>query len=294
MKYRFRRRVIYTLLIIVDRLFLLIPYKVALGIGRLFGYLGYLILSGYRKLTKRHLRLAFGSSKTDEEIDRIAKEVFINLGIGLSEIFSLPKLKKRLDGIVEVKGIENIDRALKEGRGAVVISAHLGNWELVPMYFAYKGYPANIVARPIYYEKYDEWVRFLRNSMGVNVIYRTESPKKLLALLKKNELVGIMPDQDIDSIEGVFVNFFGRKAYTPTAPAKLALAAKSPLIPLFILRNHNKHTIYVENPIYVNNGEDKEAAVLSYTQEWSDRVESYIRRYPGQWVWMHKRWKTQP
>jgi len=199
-----------------------------------------------------------------------------------------------LDELIDVEGIEKIDNVLKEGRGVVAITAHLGNWELLPMYFAYKGYSSNVVARPIYYEKYDEWVSFLRKSMGVNVIYRTESPKKLLKLLKNNELVGILPDQDVDSIEGIFVDFFGQKAYTPIAPVKLAIAADCPIVPMFITRGDKKHIISVEDPIWIEKGQDRDKTVLLYTQKWSDIVESYVERYPGQWVWMHKRWKTRP
>jgi KDO2-lipid IV(A) lauroyltransferase len=155
------------------------------------------------------------------------------------------------------------------------------------------GYSSNVIARPIYYEKYEEWISSLRKGMGVNVIYRTDSPKKLLYRLKENELVGIMPDQDIDSVEGVFVDFFGKKAYTPSAPVKIAMASGTPIIPMFIVRNGRRHTIFVEEPIRVQKSEDKEEDVLRYTQQWSDVVESYVRRYPEQWVWMHKRWKTQ-
>lgn len=294
MKYRFRRRLLYTLLLFLDGIFVLIPYNLALDVGKLFGCLTYILLGKYRRLTKEHLRLAFGSSKSEKDISRIARSVFINLGMGFVEILSLPKTRSRLDSIIDAKGVDNLDRALEEGKGIVVITGHLGNWELLPVYFAYKGYPCNVVARPIYYEKYNEWILFLRKSMGVNVILRTDSAKRLLGLLKKNELVGITPDQDIDSIEGVFVDFFGKKAYTPVAPVRIALAAGAPIVPMFIVRNKKRHTIVVEEPIRVENGQDKEDTVSSYTQKWSNLVEYYIRRYPEQWVWMHRRWKTRP
>lgn len=294
MKYRFRRRLLYTLLLFLDSIFVLIPYSLALDTGKFFGHLCYILLGRYRRLTKQHLRFAFGDSKSEKDISKIARSVFTNLGMGFAEILSLPKTRNRLDSIIDVKGMDNMDRVLEEGKGGIVISSHFGNWELLSAYFAYKGYPVNVVARPVYYEKYNEWLLFLRRSMGVNVIFRTSSPKRLLGLLKKNELVGILPDQDIDSIEGVFVDFFGKKAYTPIAPVKLALTAGAPIIPIFIVRNKKRHTVFVEEPIRIENGQDKEQAVLFYTQRWSELIESYIRRYPEQWVWMHRRWKTQP
>lgn len=294
MKHHFRRRLLYTLLLFLDSIFVLIPYNLALEAGQFFGRLSYILLGKYRRLTKEHLRLAFGNSKSEKEISKIASSVFINLGMGFVEIMSLPKTRNSLDSIIDVEGVDNLDLALKEGKGVIVISGHFGNWELLSPYFAYKGYPANIVARPIYYEKYNEWILFLRRSMGVNVIFRSDSPKKLLGLLKKNELVGILPDQDIDSIEGIFIDFFGKKAYTPTAPVKIALAAGAPIVPIFIVRNKKRHTVVVEEPIRIEKTGNKEDTVLYYTQKWSELVESYIRRYPEQWVWMHRRWKTQP
>ncbi|MFC1807338.1 lysophospholipid acyltransferase family protein [Candidatus Omnitrophota bacterium] len=294
MKYRFRRRLLYTVLVFLDGIFLLIPYEVALGIGRFFGYMLFLLLGRYRRLCKDHLRLAFGDSKSSKEISDIVKSVFLNLSMSFTEILSLPKMKKRLTSIIDIKGLDKVDKVLSEGKGAIVVSAHLGSWELLPMYFAQRGYSANVVARPIYYEKYDEWVLFLRKSMGVNVIYRTKSPKKIFTLLKANKLVGILPDQDVDSVDGIFVDFFGRKTYTPSAPTKLAMSSKAPIIPIFIVREGKGHTIYVDEPIRVDGDRSDEQEVLAYTQQWSNVLESYIRRYPGQWVWMHRRWKTTP
>ena len=294
MKNRFRRRLFYTLLLFGDALFLLIPYAFAVELGKFIGFFGYLLGAKQRRLAKEHLNIAFGASKTDKEIEAIARSSFMNIGMGLMEFASLPKIGHDLNGLVDVVGIKKIDDALKEGKGVIVVSAHLGNWEFIPMYFAGRGYPANVVARPIYYEKYDQWVMSIRNRMGVNVIYRTDSPKLLIDVLRKNQLLGIVADQDIDSIEGVFVDFFEKKAYTPTAPVKLAMLAGCPIIPMFIVRSGKRHTIHVGDPIRIEKSMERDAAVSFYTQKWSDAVESYVRRYPDQWVWMHRRWKTQP
>ncbi len=293
MKYRFRRRIFYTLFMMVDKLFLLLPYHLAIKFGRFSGKFIFIVLEKYRRLTKEHLRVAFGKEKSEKEISKIARSVFINIGVSAAEILSLPKMKNRLDSIVEINGIERMDKALSAGNGVIAISAHFGNWEMIPIAFARKGYSSNVIARPIYYEKFNEWVSFMRNNMGVNIIYRTDSPKKILKLLRSNEIVGITPDQDIDSVEGIFVNFFGRKAYTPSAPVKIAMAANCPIVPVFIVRKGLKHTVYVEEPISIERGDDKDAIVREYTQRWSDIIEARIREHPDHWVWMHKRWKTK-
>lgn len=293
MKYRFRRRLLYTLFMLVDKVFLLVPYHLAIKFGRFSGKLVYIMLSKQRRLTKKHLRMAFGNTKSEKEIAKISRSVFINIGTSVTEILSLPKIKDRLDSVVEVIGAEKVDKALSSGRGLIAISAHFGNWELVPIIFAHKGYSANVIARPIYYEKYNEWISFMRNSMGVNIIYRTESPKRILKLLRSNQIIGVTPDQDIDSVEGVFVEFFGRKTYTPTAPVKLAMAAGCPIVTMFIVRNGLRHTVHVNEPVAIERGSDKDAIVRRYTQLWSSALEARIREYPGHWVWMHKRWKTK-
>lgn len=295
MKYRFKRRVLYTLLLCLDSLFLLLPLNIGLLIGAFFGNFAYIVLGEYRRLSKKHLKDAFNGVLSDEEASKIAKSCFSNLGKGFAEILSLPKIKKNIDKLISIQGIENIDRAFKEGKGVIAVTGHIGNWEFLPMYFAQKGYSTNVIARPIYYEKYNEWIMFLRKSMGVNIIFRTDSPRKILRLLKNNELVGIVPDQDIDSIEGVFVDFFGEKAFTPSAPVKLAMVSGSPIVPIFIIRESNdKHTIYVEEPIRVESSGNRELDLLFFTQKWSNVLESYVRKFPDQWVWMHKRWKTRP
>jgi Kdo2-lipid IVA lauroyltransferase/acyltransferase len=291
-KHRFRRRLLYTLLVFADRFFLLLPYGIAIKLGGICGSIVYVFLGRYRNLAIRHLHVAFNGVMTQKQAKKIARSVFMNLGMGLAEILSLPKIKKRLDEIIDIEGIEKIDKILSAGQGAIILSAHLGNWEFIPMYFAGKGYPSNIVARPIYYEKYNEWVSLLRNGMGVNIIYRTDSPRKIIRLLKEGQLIGIVADQDIDNVDGVFIDFFGQKAYTPSGPVKLARSVGAPIIPMFIIRDGLRHKIFVEDPISIDKTTDSDW-VVTYTQKWSNVVESYIKRYPGQWVWMHKRWKTR-
>jgi KDO2-lipid IV(A) lauroyltransferase len=133
-----------------------------------------------------------------------------------------------------------------------------------------------------------------KSKSGIKIVYRDDSPRKILEILRKNQLLGILADQDIDSVEGVFVNFFGKLAYTPVAPAKIAMASGAPLIPCFMIRKNNKFEFIIEEPIFVEKKGDRDEIVKHYTQKLSQLLESYIRKYPDQWVWMHRRWKTQP
>lgn len=295
MKQRFRRRVLYILLLLINKIILLLPLDISLLIGKFSGFLAYLFLPRYSKVARENLKITFKNEKSIKQINKIARDVFLNLGISAVEVLSMPKIKRQIDKKIYAVGFEKIDKALSNGKGAIMLCSHFGNWELLPAYFVAKGYPSNVIARRIYYEKYDEWVRILRNSTGVNVIFRDESPKKILEALKNNELLGILPDQDIDSVDGIFINFFNRPAYTSIAPVALAMKMECPILPCFIIREKdNRHKIVIEDPLELKAGNSKQQDLAENTQLWSNMIESYIRKYPQQWVWMHSRWKTKP
>jgi len=272
----------------------LLPISLAVFLGGRAGILLFYILPKHRKQTIENLRLAFRQKKTEVQIFNIAKRVFENLGKNAAEFASLPKINKNnIDRFVKVSGIEKIDKALADKKGLIVLSCHLGNWELSAVYFALKGYPSNAIVRPLRYKRFDRLVNAMRSSKGLKLIPRDNSFKKLISLLKLNEIVGILPDQDIDSIDGVFVRFFGKDAYTPKGPVLLSLVGSAPIIPLFCIRENGMHHLIIEDPVKLEITGDREKDVLVNTQKWTDIVEKYIRQYPEQWVWMHKRWKTQ-
>ncbi len=294
MKHRLRRKFLYILLLFVDRIVLLLPVNFSLILGKFGGFLAYLFLPKYSRLAKENLRMAFKDEKSHHQLNKIARNAFVNLGMSAAEVLSMPKIKRQLDKKMYAVGFEKIDKALSKGKGAIILGAHFGNWEILPAYFTAKGYPLSVIVRRVYYEKYDEWVKLLRDSTGVNVIFRDESPRKVLEVLKNNEILGILPDQDIDSIEGVFVRFFNKPTYTAIAPVSLAMRMGSPILPCFIMRKGTRHKIVVEDPISLRISGNKQEDILKNTQLWSNVVESYIRKYPEQWIWIHERWKTQP
>ena len=295
MKFKVSRYFLYYLGRAAAFLFCLMPISAGRVAGGLIGSAAYYILAKYRKITIENLSLAFGHEKAPDEIRRIAKGVFRNLGKSGAELVNFPKInKKNINDFVTLKNREVLDSAFRKGKGIIIITAHIGNWELMAAGLRLNDYPGVTVGRKIYFDKYDQYLNYLRKTHDVNVIYRDESPRRILKVLKENRIVGIVADQDVDSVEGVFVNFFGQPAYTPAGPAALARATGASLIPVFIIRKEDKHELVVENPIELTETEDKQADLIMNTQKWSDVVESYIRKYPDQWVWMHRRWKTKP
>ena len=300
MKRKLYRRPLYFLFrglaFILSLLSISVGYRIADGLGvAAFGLLG-----RERRKTLTHLEIAFGKEKSQKEIRKIGRGVFQNLARNLIELIHFPKIHaSNIDQFVTLRGREKLDAVLKKGKGAVLLISHLGNWELLVATLHLKGYGGKIAARRLRDENFDRLINRLRREKGMEcekgmeVVYRGESPRKLLQSLRENQFLGILADQDVESVSGVFVDFFGKPAYTPIAPVQFAMAAHCPIIPCFIIRENGHHTLTVEDPIEMVKTGDKQKDLVDNTRRWSALTESYIRRYPDQWVWMHRRWKTQ-
>ncbi len=295
MRYKYRRYFLYYLGRVAASIVYLLPIRVASEIAAFFGGCAFYLLPKYRDVAVDNLTHAFGSEKTPSEIRRIARKVFENLGRNAAELINFPKINKgNIDRFIKIEGIDNVDGSFRRGKGTIILASHFGNWELLGLTFRVKGYPGSTIGRKIYFYKYDNWLNSLRREQDINVIYRDESPRKMLKVLKDNKILGIVADQDVDSVESVFVNFFGRPAFTPVGPVVLARATGASLVPTFVIRDGSgKHRFVIEKPIELVDTGNKEADIVTNTQRWSDVIESYIRRYPEQWVWVHRRWKTQ-
>jgi KDO2-lipid IV(A) lauroyltransferase len=296
-KQRAHRSLLYLLLEGFRRFILILPRRIAFWLAAGIASLTYWILAKERAKTIWHLKEAFGSGKTDREFDQIGREVFIHLAQSAIDVFRFPLLnRKRMERLVSTtqEDIARLDRALERGKGAIVLTGHLGNWELLASYFRFLGYPGVLVGRRIYYEPFNQVLVSLRKSALVSTIYRDEPPRKVLAELKQNHVVGLSADQDIDSLEGIFISFFRKPSWTPLGPAKLALASGAPIVPAFMIHEGLGYRLYVEEPIWPSRESGREEAIKMMTEAWSQMVEHYVRQFPNQWVWMHNRWKTRP
>ncbi|TET38186.1 MAG: hypothetical protein E3J72_03730 [Planctomycetota bacterium] len=243
-----------------------------------------------------HLKLAFGDKLSLRDRSDIIRKMFWNLGQNLGEFLIMPQygreyMLKHVDG----ENYQDIVRGIeRQGKGGVMVTAHLGNWELLGAYSALF-VETHVVARKVYFEKYDRAIIAQRAKMGVITHYQDGPPREIIKVLKRGRLVGILPDQDVETVNGVFVNFFGRLAYTPSAPVALALLTESPLFCVFSYRKKNgHHGVVVEGPLDLPDTSDREADILNGTQMWTDVLEKYIRRFPDQWPWFHRRWRTRP
>jgi Kdo2-lipid IVA lauroyltransferase/acyltransferase len=195
---------------------------------------------------------------------------------------------------IDVQGWEHVEAAHRAGSGGIFVSGHIGNWELAPAYGAKRGYTVHVVAKRIYLEALNQKLVEMREKMGVKTIYRDVSMRPMIRCLQRNEFLGIVPDQDVRRIGGIFVDFFGQPAYTPVGPALLALASGAPILMVRDIRKGHRHLIIFDPPLYADRRAPREEEVKRLVIHFTQRLEEFIREHPDQWVWTHRRWKTQP
>lgn len=280
-------------------IFTLLPRRSALYTAKFLGGLSFTLVSRQREKALTHLRMVFSKEKTEKEIRGIARQVFENAAMTSAELLQFPKMTaERAAGIVDsAEAVKVYDQLLSRGKGLISMTAHIGNWELLAGIFGLKGYKGLVLARKIYYEPYNDWIVGLRNAVKVPTLYRDDSSREILKRLAAGEIVGLLPDQDIDSLKGVFVPFFGKPAYTPVAPVRIAMSTGAPMLPNFLIREDViRYKLVTGEPIWADSYKhlDREEAVVKMTENWMSQFEKVIREYPGQWAWMHNRWKTTP
>jgi len=283
------------MIVSMRRIVLLLPRKVALSLGVCLADLPFWFSRSERAKALENLSIAFGEEKTPGEILRICRYCFENLGKGLMEVLQFPRLtSENLNRLVAFEGKENIDSALKMGKGIIVITAHFGNWELLGASLALSGYKVSFIVRPVRSPRLEALVSQNRESMGIGCISRGASIKGALRCLKRNEILGILSDIDT-KVDGVFVDFFGRPAFTPRGPVSIGLRTGAVLLPAFIIRQKDDtHRVVIEKPLELKITDDVEEDIRVNTARFTRIIESYIRKYPEQWIWTHRRWKTKP
>ena len=275
----------------------ILPRGWALFLAERAAGLGYRLIERQRRKTLEHLSQAYGGQKTQADLEKLAKRVFENFAFTAVELLQFKKLNfEKVSEFVDFGDAFKVyDSLLAEGKGLISVTAHLGNWELLAGVFGLKGYRGSVLARRIYYEPYNRWIVGLRAALKVPTTYRDDASREILKRLANGEIVGLLPDQDIDSLKGIFVDFFGRPAYTPVAPVRLALTTGAPIQPNYMVRTaRDRYRLVLGKVIRPKVETTRDAAVKKYTQEWMAQFEEVIREYPEQWAWMHDRWKTKP
>ena len=259
-------------------------------------WLGFHLARRQRVAGLRNLQMAF-PELTDEQRLEVLRGCFDNLGRLLVEFSHFPELNKgNISEFVVQDGVENYHEALRRGRGVIFMTAHFGAWELSSFAHSLFGHPMKFVVRPIDNTKVDFLITRYR-TMGGNVpIQRRSAGRDILKALRDNEAVGILFDQNTTSDEGIFVEFFGIPAATTPAIATFALRTGAAVLPGFLIWEEKlgKHRLRFDPPVQLIETGILEKDVAENTRLFNRILEGYVRKYPEQWLWIHRRWKTRP
>ncbi len=259
------------------------------GLGRLFFYL----VPFERKKTLRTLSIGFPQKSPDER-RAMAAAVFAHLGRGAAEFLRFPNVGREelLSWVSQARGFEKVEAVLKSGRGVVIVTAHMGNWEMIAAWTAQHA-PTAGLARQIYDPRLDQKLNDFRRGKGITVFPRNTSLRPILKWLKSGKVLGTLADQDTN-VDSIFVDFFGREAKTPSGPAWLAAVSGSALMTGFSRRlPDGTYEVEYQDEIPLPVGDLSKPALKAAVQEYTRRTEAFIRSAPEQWVWNHDRWRSK-
>ncbi len=291
---RLRDFIPFALLVAVTLPFAVVPYRISLRMGDAVGVLVYLFWRSRRRIAMDNLRGAVsrGAITLNESPHSVVFRNFRNLGRFFVEVSKIYYgVSAGIFRNVELIGAENLRKALDKGKGVLLISGHCGNWELMGVYISRHLTKVKGIARKQDNFYINRLIEKTRQRYGNSVIYKEGALKKLLASLKRNEAVGMLIDQSVVRSEGLILQFLGRNAYVMKTPAIIARKTGSPVVPLFIRRTKNGHMIEIGDEIPLTEGEDSDFSLICDTANFSGAIEEFIRKYPAEWLWIHRRWK---
>jgi Kdo2-lipid IVA lauroyltransferase/acyltransferase len=266
--------------------------SLAAGVARIL----YALLPKLRKTAEVNLRIAF-PEWSEARRQTVTRGMARNLGWMAAEFAQFPKYSKgNIEQIVALDGHENFLEGQRRGKGVLILTGHIGAWELSSFAHALYGFPLHFMARPIDNKKLDDLVNSYRCSPGNRPIFKNESARVMLKILKESGTIGILADQNTMPEEAVFVNFFGKMASTTTGIARVALHTGAAVVPGYAVWDAGirKYRLRFEPPVKLLRTGDTERDVVENTQQFTKVIEEIIRKYPEQWVWVHGRWNTRP
>jgi KDO2-lipid IV(A) lauroyltransferase len=273
-----------------------LPRNLAHRAARTLARLGYLLARRQRRTGQQNLRMAL-PHLTDDERNRILRGTFDNLARLLVEFAHFPELNKNnISRFVVHDGLENYLEGMRRGRGVIFMTAHFGSWELSSYAHAVYGYPLRFLVRPIDNPRVENLISSHRTASGNTPIQRRNAARDVLKALRQKEAVGILFDQNTTRSEGVFAEFFGIPAATTPSIALFALRTGAAVVPGFLIWDESlkKHRLRLDPPVELIDTGNLEDDILENTKRFNGILEEYIRKYPDQWLWIHRRWKTRP
>jgi Kdo2-lipid IVA lauroyltransferase/acyltransferase len=273
----------------------LMPRRLSRAFGIGLGRAVYLLHLRLRRVGMRNLALAF-PDKTEAERAIILRGVFTSLGRQLAELCQFPKYTlENVEQVVVYDGLENYDRAYARGKGVLFLTAHFGAWELSAFAHSLHGHWLHVVMRPMDNEYLDRLIQSYRTMHGNKTVGKDDFVRGLLAAMKAGEVVGILMDTNMTPPQGVFVDFFGIPACTASGLARIALRTDAAVVPGFTIWDEalGKYRLRFDPAVELVRTGDVEVDIVANTQKFTKVIEDYVRKYPEQWLWVHRRWKTR-
>jgi KDO2-lipid IV(A) lauroyltransferase len=250
----------------------------------------------WRRTAQTNLALAF-PDWTAERRDSAVRECYRNLGANLLALSRLPRLTpQNISEWIRYDGFEHYEQAIAQGRGVIFLTAHLGAWELSAAAHALYGHPMWLMVRPLDNPFLDRLIDARRRLFGNRTIRKKDSVRGVLSVLRNNGAVGILADQNAEGSDGVFVDVFGRKASATKGVAQIAARTGAAVVPGFAVWSNadRRYVLKFYPAVALVNSGAREADLTENTQRCQAAIERAIRDSPGQWLWMHRRWKRQP
>ena len=285
----------YLVFQILKLLVFILPRKLCLFAGRIFGLTLYYLDRRHRRIAHSNLNIAFGKKLPPDELKKIARGSFQHFGSVLMDTIKFPRLnEKKKNRLIQVEGEEHLRRALRENKGVITFSAHFGSWEIIQYFISQMG-KFTVIARALDNTLLEKELLKLRTRHGSRVIYKHQATKQILKSLRAKEIVGFLIDQNVQKHQAVFIDFFGKKAATTPVLAVFYLKTGAPLVPFFCFPTSSFiHQIRFLKPLEIEQEGDYDQQVLKITQLCTKIIEAQIRKNPIHWFWLHDRWRTRP
>jgi Kdo2-lipid IVA lauroyltransferase/acyltransferase len=291
-----RERLEFAVVWILVKAIGILPRPLARAVGIGIAQSVYLFHPRLRAVGMRNLALAF-PEKSVAERRRILREEFTSLGRQLAEVCLFPRYtRENVSDVVVYDGFENFDCAYSRGKGVLFVTAHLGGWELSAFAHSLYGHPLHIVMRALDNPYLDRMIRRYRTMHGNTTVDKDDFVRGLLGAMKAGETVGILMDTNMTPPQGVFVPFFGIPACTASGLARIALRTDAAVVPGFTIWDsaQNKYVLRFDPALQLVRTGNDDVDIVTNTALFTKVIEDYVRRYAGQWLWVHRRWKTRP
>lgn len=291
-----RRKLEYLAVLVLIRAIGLLPREAARRLGAAIGALAFMALPRLRRVGYRNLQIAFPGQSRPEHA-AILRAEYRSLGWQLAEFCQMRKYTpQNTASFIRYEGLDHYLAARESGRGVLILTGHLGAWELSSFYHSLMGYPMSMVIRRLDNELVDRLVNEIRCQHGNTVVHKDDFARGLIAAMRQGETVGILMDTNMTPPQGLFVDFFGTPACTASGLARVALKTGAAVLPGFLLweASSQQYVLRFGEQLDLIRSNDNDADVLANTALFTSLLEDYIRRHREQWLWLHRRWKTRP